>query len=380
MTKLFKILLKRAGSVLLMVVAVAVAVGIMPSLGAVLSLTIFCVAFFALFVPLPRLGLGNRVFSGILVFLFGALGLGLSLPPVETAGDTAIAATGAPPSEAPAKPAAPEVAAVETPAPEAGDAAARQAEAEAARKEAEELARQKDYVLTLIGKAQFAEARAQVESLSAGNRLAPVADEFESAALAVVKPLPAAALEMNRDGYLLLAAIRPDDAAYGGKAKDYADRIVARKNQAVTMLRKHEDKVEGVTFYEHPNQPRFLNSRSTAFLYIGRKGDGRPWLRMRVQYTSSDWLFVDNVYAWQNGIKDLLISGPFDRDNNTTIWEWRDVTPSDRQVEILRALAEAPEAILRFEGHQYRRDTTLSASDKKAILDVLAAYEVMLAE
>jgi hypothetical protein len=98
---------------------------------------------------------------------------------------------------------------------------------------------------------------------------------------------------------------------------------------------------------------------------------------MKVQYTSSDWLFVERVFAWYDGKKELLVNGPFERDNSTTIWEWMDVTPSDSQIRTLRALAEAKESILRFEGAQYRRDVTLEASDKNAIREVLLAYEAM---
>ena len=64
-------------------------------------------------------------------------------------------------------------------------------------------------------------------------------------------------------------------------------------------------------------------------------------------------------------------------DNNTTIWEWMDVTPDEYQIEVLRSLASAREAILRFEGSRYHRDVKLSAGDKKALREVLEAYEVM---
>ncbi|MEJ6403494.1 hypothetical protein [Yoonia sp. 2307UL14-13] len=81
--------------------------------------------------------------------------------------------------------------------------------------------------------------------------------------------------------------------------------------------------------------------------------------------------------AWHDGIREPLISGRFDRDNNTDIWEWRDVTPDSYQIEVMRSLANTDEAILRFEGSQYRRDVTLSEGDKQAVRDVLLAYAVM---
>lgn len=203
-------------------------------------------------------------------------------------------------------------------------------------------------------------------------------EEIEARMLELVKPLPANDHKANLEGYQFLAAVRPDDSLYGSKIRIYEEAIEADRQRAVSILRREEDRVEGVTWYKHPNQPKYLNSRSTAYLYIGKRGAvGRPWLRMKVQYASSDWLFVKRVTAWHDGIKEPLISGNFERDNNSTIWEWMDVSPDDYQVAILRSLANAEEAILRFEGRQYRKDVNLSAGDKKAIREVLRAYEVM---
>jgi len=203
-------------------------------------------------------------------------------------------------------------------------------------------------------------------------------DEVEARMVELVRPLPASERETNLKGYEFLAAVRPEKPEYAAKVESYEEAIKAERERAVTRLRKSEDRVEGITWYQHPNAPKYLNSRSTAYLYIGKKGEaGRPWLRMKVQFTASTWLFVKNVSAWHDGIKEPLISGYFERDNNTTIWEWMDVRPDDYQIEVLRSLANADEAILRFEGDQYRKDVTLSAGDKKAIREVLEAYEVM---
>lgn len=203
-------------------------------------------------------------------------------------------------------------------------------------------------------------------------------DEIEKIALDQVRPLPSSEREKNLGGYKFLAMVRPDNSSYADKVSQYEAAIKAERLEVVTKLRKSEDKVEGITWYKHPNQPKYTNSRSTAYLYIGRKGEnGRPWLRMVVQYTSNDWLFVRTAHAWHDGIKEPLVLGGFERDNNSTIWEWADVSPDEYQMVVLKSLANAKEAIIRFEGQQYKRDVTLSSGDKRAILDVLAAYEAL---
>lgn len=233
----------------------------------------------------------------------------------------------------------------------------------------------REFVETLL----WSKARNRYRTLSASNLATDVfKDEIEARMLELVRPLPASERDANLKGYQFLAAVRPDKTQYSTKIQSYEEAINTARQRAVAILRQDEDRVEGITWYKHPNQPRYVNSRSTAYLYIGRKGAaGRPWLRMKVQYTSSDWLFVKRVIAWHDGIKEPLISGYFERDNNSNIWEWMDVSPNDSQIEMLRSLGNANEAILRFEGDQYRKDVKLSAGDKRAIREVLEAYKVM---
>ncbi len=211
-----------------------------------------------------------------------------------------------------------------------------------------------------------------------------IGDEIENTALDIVKALPVstpADIKANQEGYEFLSALRPQNETYRSKASHYAAKLGHTQQAAVTKLRRTEDKIGGDTFFEHPNQPKYLNSRSTVYLYIGRHGEeGRPWLRMKVQYTASKWLFVNDVYAWHDGVKEKLVSGGFKRDNNSTIWEWVDVNPTRLQVDILKSLAYAKEAVLRFDGRQYHKDVTLSSGDKRALREVLLAYNVMLGE
>lgn len=202
--------------------------------------------------------------------------------------------------------------------------------------------------------------------------------EIEQSAAAQAKQIPSSDLQANRDAYKFLVLLQPDVSAYADKVAEYEAKISERKTALVRSLKTTVDKVEDVTWYKHPNQPPHVNSRSTAFFYIGRRGEtGRPWLRLTVQYAASDWLFVDAAYAWHDGVKELLAAGPFERDHNSTIWEWVDVAPSDYQIEVMRSLATADEAIIRFEGAQYKKDVTLSAKDKKAIGDMLDAFDYM---
>lgn len=106
--------------------------------------------------------------------------------------------------------------------------------------------------------------------------------EIEARVLELVRPIPASDHQANLDGYRLLATLRPENATYSTKVTEYQARISQARQSAITRLRQKVDRVEGITWFQHPNQPKYLNSRSTVYLYIGRRGEtGRPTLRMR---------------------------------------------------------------------------------------------------
>ncbi|MFA7434190.1 MAG: hypothetical protein WCZ72_10830 [Gemmobacter sp.] len=228
---------------------------------------------------------------------------------------------------------------------------------------------------------QWSSALEQLRTLERrGADSAPLVEELEDRLLALVRPLPAAEMQANLAGYELLSALRPDETHYVAKVDEYRAAIARSRSDAVALLQRNHDRIEGITWYQHPNRPQYTNSRSTVYLYIGQREGSRPWLRMKVQYAARDWLFVDRVVAWHDGVREDLHAGRFQRDNNTTIWEWADVTPTPYQLEVLRSLSEAREAILRFHGQKYHRDVTLSRSDKLALAEMLRAWEAMAPE
>lgn len=190
----------------------------------------------------------------------------------------------------------------------------------------------------------------------------------------IVTALPAPQFKNNFLGYDALHAINPANSDYPEKAQHYKSKLLKQaKSRAAKLLAKH-DKVENTTWYHHPNEP----ISSSAYLYIGRKDGGNPWLRLRGRYTSEyGWLFVNSITAWHDGEKSILLSGTFERRNTSRIWEWRDVSPTASQVKTMRALAEAKQSILRFEGDQRHVDVTLTRQNKQTIRDVLNAFEAM---
>ena len=66
------------------------------------------------------------------------------------------------------------------------------------------------------------------------------------------------------------------------------------------------------------------------------------------------------------------------RDNDYgVVWEYADCPVSESDIDLLWAVANSSQTIVRFEGDDYRYDHTVSESDKQAIRDVLTAFEAL---
>lgn len=50
---------------------------------------------------------------------------------------------------------------------------------------------------------------------------------------------------------------------------------------------------------------------------------------------------------------------------------------TDADIEMLWEIANSKETIIRFEGNDYYDNFTVSAADKKAIKEILTAYELL---
>src|SRR5512147_1478062 len=102
-------------------------------------------------------------------------------------------------------------------------------------------------------------------------------------------------------------------------------------------LRKKHDKMQGITWYDHPTSPTFRN-RNGVYLMFGKADDGRlTKLRFVMQYAAEDWLFVRKAWAKADGVRLELpqMAGAlgWERDNGSGgIFEWSDA-PIDTKSE-----------------------------------------------
>lgn len=150
---------------------------------------------------------------------------------------------------------------------------------------------------------------------------------------------------------------------------------------ALKKMSKKRDLIEGITWYQDISSPVHQNTDGF-FLYFGINEEmdnapkSKPFLRFSVQYHANNWLFVES-YKVKADDKIFDRSCHFERDNYTTIWEWCDSHPTAADINMIKAVISSKKATIRFIGKQYHNDKPITASQKKALQNVLDAYKAL---
>ncbi len=173
-----------------------------------------------------------------------------------------------------------------------------------------------------------------------------------------------------------------------GKIAEAEQKLQSLKEQRIGALkgkmRASTDKVRGITWYEHSSMPKYIDTRSYVFPYIGYDTTyGFVWLRVKTDYYGSDWIFYKTIIFSVDGKNTTVTMDYFDIDREVVsgdVCEVGDFSPTDAQLDMLRSIVNSKETIIRFMGDSHYKDITLSASDKKAIGEVLELYDLMLEE
>jgi len=199
----------------------------------------------------------------------------------------------------------------------------------------------------------------------------------------LVKYHPHVAQEKNPEERLNALVTKIEAEQKAAEEKRLAEERAAREREARALraMRKTVDDMKGVTFYDDPNNPRYINQRSGLFYYIAHRPGLSPVLRVRAIYKGSEWVFFHTIFV---KVDDEIFRFNFnyfnvERDNGYEgVWEWIDV-PADGDWERLanRLKAGAKNVRIRFEGSRYYRERTMSAADITAVRRVLDAYEYL---
>lgn len=159
--------------------------------------------------------------------------------------------------------------------------------------------------------------------------------------------------------------------AFAGKFGQRAPRV----SELLVGLTLRHDEIENRYFISPKNDHR----DSYIQLYLGY-AESKPWLRFRVRYYSSDWLFVKSFlvaaddYRWQSP------AYRFQRDHSSgSIWEWIDLPATDTEINVAKKVAASGATTIRFQGDKYYADRKIGDEQKQAIKDILELHSLLSA-
>lgn len=201
-------------------------------------------------------------------------------------------------------------------------------------------------------------------------------EDLETIISSYVKPLPASNAEENMRGYQALSVLFPDNDTYKKKAGAYKDAFERQKYAILGKLKKTHVDFDNRDWYEHPNVPRYTDTRNFLEVYMGEK-DTKVWLRIKLNYTGDSWLFIKDASANIDGKTVKLPLTEWKRDNDSEIWEWSDQVLTPELRDIMIRIADSKKTIIRFNGSQYYDDWTVPAKDKVVIREMILAEKML---
>lgn len=245
--------------------------------------------------------------------------------------------------------------------------------------------------------AQLADAQAQIQAretavADAQKQLAAIQAELDEVKFAAERLLAQAEAALQREDLQeaqriadLLAEKHPG-AAEVTRAQEIVTLIEkaiaekaaaeqARLAVATGKMRSETDAVRGITFYNDKTTTEY-NDVNSFHLYIG-KNESRIWLRMRIQYTDDDWLFIESFVIKADDQRFDITPDYFDieRDNASgAIWEWYDGAVERKEIKVVQAIIASKSTTLRYNGNQYYVDREITAAEKQALQNVLDAF------
>jgi len=198
------------------------------------------------------------------------------------------------------------------------------------------------------------------------------AGELEAIVLEYARPIPANNAKANKEAYKVLSLINDDEPTYKEKHEHYSQAEISQANALLGKLKKKTDEFTGTSFYEHPNTPRYTNTRHYFLPYLA-ENNGYVTVRFRINYTNDSWLFVEKLAFSIDGDVHDFPQTEWKRDNSTDIWEWVDVVADASMLELIEKIANSKKTIARFDGSQYYDNVTVPESDKVAMREMLQA-------
>jgi len=162
--------------------------------------------------------------------------------------------------------------------------------------------------------------------------------------------------------------------------RENARKEKERLANATKKLSKKYDDINETTWYRDRTSPAYVNYNGF-YAYIGQSKGSKPWLRLAIQYAAEDWLFIKSYTIKVDNQTYEISENSYNEiktDNGEGgIWEWLDRQVTSSEYKIIKAVAFAKNAKIRFEGKDYHKDKIINEQQITALRNILDAYEAL---
>lgn len=152
------------------------------------------------------------------------------------------------------------------------------------------------------------------------------------------------------------------------------------KKRAVNAMFVKEDTFNNIKWY-YDRATYSSYARDEFLLYMGQRGSGTPWLKLRFMMRDSTWHFFERIVVNVDGTKYEFNPGYSEvkRDNGGgDIWEWYDLDPSSRDFQMIEKIIESKSTRIRYiNDDNFYEERTVSSAFKRGLSNVLLAYEAL---
>lgn len=158
-------------------------------------------------------------------------------------------------------------------------------------------------------------------------------------------------------------------------------KAVTMREAYLNALKKRSDAVTGTTLYEHVGSTKYVNDRSEFYCYFAVNKMEKPQLGFRIQLVAEEWLFIRRIIIKADEqtftFEDSDLPDVERDHNDMKTWEWFDKAVGKKEREMLIAVANANDVILRCEGIKYQKDRIIYNAESDRFFTVLYACRIM---
>ncbi|MGI8600220.1 MAG: hypothetical protein ACR2KB_13280 [Chitinophagaceae bacterium] len=135
------------------------------------------------------------------------------------------------------------------------------------------------------------------------------------------------------------------------------------------------DEFSDITWVKPKTSPKYRNANGI-YCYFGMRDNTPFTFRFVIQYYAEDWLFIKNYRFVIDGTPYRFSPENVQTDNGYggKIWEWSDDRITSTDLELIKGLANAKTAKIRFDGTQYYKEKTITAKQLKDIKTIYQLY------